>query len=105
MQGTQAQQVDFQARVCSNFVEKKYCIMLFAKFPPLGARKNVSQARGCSNFVEKKRSATTGCANNAEPISELYLRGLDDAGYHTRGNEMNTARRPNALLTCRLFVF
>ena len=27
------------------------------------------------------------------------------AAARTRGNEINTARRPNALLTCRLVVF
>jgi hypothetical protein len=55
LQGEQAQQVDFQARVCSNFVEK-------IRFSSVGLL----------YFFEKRRSATTGCANNAERIIGLY---------------------------------
>jgi hypothetical protein len=66
LQGAKAQQVDFQARVCSSFVGKK----TFFK-------------RGVALILWGKKSATKGCANNAEPIRKLYLRKLGDADRHT----------------------
>jgi hypothetical protein len=46
------------------------------------------QAWGCSNFVEIS-FRDDGLCQDAEPISEIYFRGLGDADHHTR---MATAR-------------
>jgi hypothetical protein len=40
----------------------------------------------------KNRSATTCCANDAEPIRELYFGGLGDADHHTRVDSSLTTR-------------
>jgi hypothetical protein len=51
------------------------------------------------------RSATAGCANNAEPIRKLYLRGLNSADRHTLVLSMTTGEIEIRRCACRDWPF